>query len=91
MQKPTEKPLKYLHNDGVIILTTAQNNGDLRLSRGVTSSTTYTSGRLEIYYNGQWGTVCGDSWGISDSNVACRQLGYFGAFAPYYATSSNTG
>jgi deleted-in-malignant-brain-tumors protein 1 len=50
-----------------------QQHGDLRLAGYGSNS---ISGRLEIYFNGQWGTVCGDvKFNTLTASVACRQLG----------------
>ena len=38
-----------------------------------------SAGHLEIYYSGEWGTVCDDGFSHTDAHVVWRQLGYQGA------------
>ena len=40
----------------------------------------YTNqGLVEVYCNGQWGTICDNGFGQTDANTVCKQLGYTGA------------
>ena len=44
----------------------------IRLVNGQSPS----SGRVELFHNGEWGTICDDGFDKSDATVICTMLGY---------------
>ena len=51
--------------------------------RIVNGPTTY-EGRVEIYHNGVWGTICDNGWDLNDAQVVCTELGLGNATAAIY-------
>uniref|UniRef100_A0A8C1JT76 SRCR domain-containing protein n=1 Tax=Cyprinus carpio TaxID=7962 RepID=A0A8C1JT76_CYPCA len=59
--------LRYILYTSFCILSA----GNVRLVGGNNSC----AGRVEVYYNEEWGTVCDDYWALTNTAVVCRELG----------------
>ena len=62
---------RYRIDDIIIFYHVPQGNGEVRLAGGDAQY----EGRVEVFYNEQWGTVCDDTWSRQNALVVCRQLG----------------
>lgn len=52
-------------------LSLGSDDGTIRLMNGQNAC----QGRVEIYYQGNWGTVCDDDWVFNNALVVCQQIG----------------
>ncbi|XP_041484705.1 deleted in malignant brain tumors 1 protein-like [Lytechinus variegatus] len=48
-------------------------------------------GRVEILYDGAWGTVCDSHWDVSDATVVCRMLDFDGALEATHSANFGKG
>ncbi|XP_071478053.1 scavenger receptor cysteine-rich domain-containing protein DMBT1-like [Diadema antillarum] len=71
---------------GVICTNEPQPKFDVRL----VGSTQQTSGRVEILYNGEWGSICRDNWGYNEASVVCRMLRYGASWWEFFDTPRGT-
>ena len=47
-------------------------------------------GRVEIFWNGTWGTISDTDWGTSEAQVVCKQLGLPSNSKEYFVNKSLT-
>lgn len=57
-----------------------QNDGDFRLVNAFDPTINFNNadhiGRLEVFLNGTWGTVCKKGFDFYEGEIACRELGF---------------
>ncbi|XP_026575064.1 uncharacterized protein LOC113448576 [Pseudonaja textilis] len=71
---PAHIPLKKGKMEGVTTTRPLVSPTPIEETLRLVGGKNQCSGRLEIFHEGQWGTVCDDMWDLLDVTVICREL-----------------
>ncbi|XP_064609094.1 deleted in malignant brain tumors 1 protein-like [Liolophura sinensis] len=69
-------------NTTLFIYCPASESRDLSLR--LTGGPDERRGRLEMLRNGEWGTICGETFSLLNAKVVCRQMGFNESLAHFY-------
>ena len=76
---PGPLPITYSHVMYTIFADVTLNDTTEEGSVRLVGRANLTEGHVEIFFLGQWGTVCNYGWDLVDATVVCHQLGYLRA------------
>lgn len=56
----------------ILLIYIVSSGLDFRLVGGTNNS----NGRVEVFYNGTWGTICDDGWTTVNTLIVCKLLNF---------------
>lgn len=68
---------EYIYEHTTFSSYVGLSNGEYEGSIRLVGGHSYYDGRVEVFYNGQWGTICDNDFDKNEALVICRALGLY--------------